>query len=660
MKKIVAVVLFFAAAFCCSAQNPRLIQKNEIFPTGNIWFYEFTPPQFNNSATYPLIISLHGGGEAGDSFAELGNVILSGIPKRVYNGENLEFNWKGTTQGFVMLAPQATRADVATWPERYVNEMINYGIANLRVDPSRIFVVGYSFGGFGTWNYATSSAANAAKLAGIVPAAPTFAGGNFCNIAQNKVAVWAFHGKGDNEYVTENAVNTINACSGLLVPAVDSVYPDGGHDIYNPRVYDVTNNTHYPNVYQWMLSVNRNLDPASNQNPVPVIAGPAVLNLTAPVNLRDLPVLDGTASFDQDDLIMDYLWAQTAGPSSLLPLSTANQWPSVRIPTGGQIGVPAGSYVFTLRVKDYLTSRPGHTQFATKTINVQMPASGHAGPATDAGADIVLSGSDLTVQVGGQAQAIYGGIVNGYNWTFVSGPQPPLLKTYDGSAPYSSGANYVMFANMDAPGTYVFEFSATTDLGDVGKDQIAITRLGALPVTYAYITATTTGTKNIISWATATEINSDRFVVMRSTDGVNFSAAGTIASTGGSVQTSYSFEDLHPPLGITYYRLSQVDKDGHASLSKIVSVNNRKSGIYIEKYPNPVHDNLSLTVQGSNMGKLQVTVTDMQGKTVLQQQWQKDLPLLKKVINVGGLQSGIYQVIITSTGEKLVSSFVKY
>ena len=667
MKNFSAIVALVLLGCSLRAQLTPQSVASANAPGGSIYFYQYKPPHYNNTDLFPLIISLHGGGEGGPTDgSNLGNVLNYGLPKLVNDGSVLEFTWQSKTEGFIMLAPQTTAALTSDWPLYYVDEMIAYGIANLRVDPNRVFLTGYSLGGKGVWKYASSSAAAASKLAGIVPAAaiPVAMGTDFCVIAANKVATWVHHSQFDQFGGVYEAIaytNAVNGCTPLVIPAVDTIYPTGSHDIYMQKTYDVSNNSHYPNLFQWMLKVNRNLDPATNQNPVPVFAGPAVVNLTAPVNLRSLPVLDGRASYDNDDIIMDYLWEQSSGPSSILPLSSANQWPSVTIPSGGgQIGAPAGSYVFTLRVKDYLTSKPGHTQFATKTINVQLPASGHAGPATDAGDDVILGNTQTFVQRSGVAAPIYGGSLSGYNWTFVSGPQTAALMTYDGTAPFPGGDNNVRFTNMDAPGTYIFEFSASTNLGDVGSDQVAITRLGALPVSYAYITGSTTGTKNIISWATTAEINSDRFVIMRSADGINFSVAGTVSSRGGSGQTAYSFEDMNPPLGITYYRLSQVDKDGRASLSKVIAVNNRKSGIYIEQYPNPVHDNLSVTVQGSMVGKLQVMVADMQGKTILLQQWQKDQPLLKKMINVAGLQSGIYQVIITNTGEKLVSSFVKY
>jgi hypothetical protein len=65
-------------------------------------------------------------------------------------------------------------------------------------------------------------------------------------------------------------------------------------------------------------------------------------------------------------------------------------------------------------------------------------------------------------------------------------------------------------------------------------------------------------------------------------------------------------------------------------------------------------------VQGNKVGTLQVIIADMQGKTIVQQQWQKDQPMLNKMLGVAALQNGVYQLIITIGTEKQVSSFMKY
>ncbi len=672
MKRILSIVLCSVLTYSSLAQLTQGSVASANAPGGRIYFYQYKPPQYNNTDLFPLIVSLHGGGEGGDANgSNLANVLSYGLPQLVSKGQVLQSTWNGVTEGFIMLAPQTTAALTNSWPSYYVDEMINYGIANLRVDPNRVFLTGYSLGGAGVWNYATSSPTAAARLAGLIPAAATPAGGNFCNIAGSQVATWVQHSLYDQFGNVQQAIdytNAVNACNPLIVPAVDTIYPTGSHDIYMTKTYDPTNNSHYPNLFQWMQRVKRTLNPATNQNPVPVIAGPAVVNLTAPLNKRNFPVLDGTGSFDNDDIIMDYYWEQTSGPAVMLPVPTAvndvvnderRQRPLVVIPpTPNNYGVPIGTYTFRLRVKDYLTSKPGHTQFATKTVNVVLPPSGVAGPVADAGDDIFLSGTSTTAQRSGAFESTYGGTgpIN-YNWTFISGPQTAVLRTFNYSAPYTSGDNNVGFTNMNAPGTYTFEFSVSNSNG-VGTDRVNVIKLSALPVSYAYITGKNNGTSNTVSWATTDEVNSLRFDVQRSADGTNFSTIGSVTAKGSA--SAYSFDDANAPLGVSYYRLAQVDKDGTTTLSKTVTINNSTAGLFIQKYPNPVHDNLTVAVQSTTNGKLTMIIADMQGKTIMQQQWQKDQPLLRKVINVGALQNGVYQMIIESGAEKRISSFVKY
>ncbi|MFI5173022.1 MAG: hypothetical protein ACHQFW_11560, partial [Chitinophagales bacterium] len=108
-----------------------------------------------------------------------------------------------------------------------------------------------------------------------------------------------------------------------------------------------------------------------------------------------------------------------------------------------------------------------------------------------------------------------------------------------------------------------------------------------LPVELISFTAVVSANINILSWATANEINNQWFNVQRSNTGQSFSQIGNIAGAGNSsTENNYSFIDENPFSGINYYRLQMVASDGSYEYSNIISItNNNAFGFTV--YPNP-------------------------------------------------------------------------
>lgn len=75
------------------------------------------------------------------------------------------------------------------------------------------------------------------------------------------------------------------------------------------------------------------------------------------------------------------------------------------------------------------------------------------------------------------------------------------------------------------------------------------------------------------SWVTTSEWNNDHFIVERSADGTDYTAVGQVVAVGNSSSVeSYTFLDVAPLRGTSYYRLRQVDVDGTTSVSGVVPV----------------------------------------------------------------------------------------
>lgn len=129
-----------------------------------------------------------------------------------------------------------------------------------------------------------------------------------------------------------------------------------------------------------------------------------------------------------------------------------------------------------------------------------------------------------------------------------------------------------------------------------------------LPVVLTSFTARRQAGDVHLSWATATEQHSKHFEVQRSLDGQDFTRVAIIASQGTTTQAhQYAALDAVAPSGTLYYRLAQVDLDGHATFSPVVALAATSVTIL---YPNPTHDRLVVPAPAGT----HVRVLDLTGR----------------------------------------------
>lgn len=159
--------------------------------------------------------------------------------------------------------------------------------------------------------------------------------------------------------------------------------------------------------------------------------------------------------------------------------------------------------------------------------------------------------------------------------------------------------------NMAFPFANVIELdnSSRVYVGSTGTGfQYSVIPTTVIPVELLNFTATplpnisgsTISKTTQINWQTASEKAASHFDVERSINSKTFEKIGEVKANGNT-QTlkTYSFVDETPHSGVNYYRLRQVDENGTAQLSNIVSVTfslNQK----LQVFPNPAHDKLTI------------------------------------------------------------------
>ena len=185
----------------------------------------------------------------------------------------------------------------------------------------------------------------------------------------------------------------------------------------------------------------------------------------------------------------------------------------------------------------------------------------------------------------------------------------PQSLVYDiGTGSQDSG----IFHGLDTGGVY---YVTITD--EDGCEEIAGPfTITTVPIELISFKGWNKGSINELEWSTASESNSDYFLVEKSLDGASFTAFAQIPAAGNSHTTKqYHAIDQNPAKGINYYRLKQVDFNRTFKYSPVISVINGAAGFYIRNiYPNPAEDEITVSTTSNTEGAMQILLYDYTGR----------------------------------------------
>ncbi|RYM35983.1 T9SS type A sorting domain-containing protein [Brumimicrobium glaciale] len=154
-----------------------------------------------------------------------------------------------------------------------------------------------------------------------------------------------------------------------------------------------------------------------------------------------------------------------------------------------------------------------------------------------------------------------------------------------------------------------------------------------------------------INWTTATEQNSDYFVLEKSRDGQTWTFFAEQNAAGNSnSRINYSSLDENSSNGIVYYRLKQVDFDGEEEIYGPISVlcDGDKSNMKI--YPNPNNGTFTIEVSsGESYSDVQLLLTDITGKIVTSKKVDISNGTTQVLMNDLDLRKGSYLVWLKGT-----------
>ena len=181
-----------------------------------------------------------------------------------------------------------------------------------------------------------------------------------------------------------------------------------------------------------------------------------------------------------------------------------------------------------------------------------------------------------------------------------------------------------------------------------------------LPVKLLDFTVMPTSNDAILRWSTAQEINTKNFTVQYSTDARAWENLATIGAAGNSsVKNTYSFNHagiINSGKAIVYYRLITIDNDGKKEYSNIINLKLKGTNKFnVQLFANPVRDNVKILLEGVT-GNVELSITDLSGKTMYKNQIQNQNGLLTIPVNLG---TGVYILVAKTNKEKKAVKFIK-
>ena len=171
--------------------------------------------------------------------------------------------------------------------------------------------------------------------------------------------------------------------------------------------------------------------------------------------------------------------------------------------------------------------------------------------------------------------------------------------------------------------------------------------IAALPVEWLSFTGTQTPLGVQLNWSTAMEENNSHFEIQRTQNGDDWETIGEVTGIGFTDEISeYQHLDKNPLPGVNYYRLRQIDFDGHYDYSRVilVEVQGGSSTFKLTLSPNPASEKVT-AIWNKNTTITTVSVLDMSGKTVYT---SEGLNGYQTEIDLNALNNGLYFIRVQS------------
>ena len=211
-----------------------------------------------------------------------------------------------------------------------------------------------------------------------------------------------------------------------------------------------------------------------------------------------------------------------------------------------------------------------------------------------------------------------------------------VYRSTSATIDYTNSANLIaVISSNDAtytdnavtPGQGTSYYYAVTSLDRISNESVAsnvVPDAITLPVKLINFVAKKDNNRIKIEWSTATETNSDYFLIEKAgADGI-FSYLDKQNSNAENTTTvkNYATWDSNPFNGANYYRLTQFDKDGTASKPEHTSINFSELIIVSAKaFPNPTQKDINFNLENFQGKSIKTKLINLYGQIVHEEEF---------------------------------------
>ncbi len=244
----------------------------------------------------------------------------------------------------------------------------------------------------------------------------------------------------------------------------------------------------------------------------------------------------------------------------------------------------------------------------------------------------------------------------GYTNSPISAAYCAVIKRDDCASIWQSLGVHTNATQSISSGTVTAFRSALTSFSDFGIGFGGI----ELPIQLSSFTADycDNNFNSILKWTTSSELNCDYFELEVATElnnsgDLNFKKIGQVDGSGtASVENNYSFIDYElNKTGKRYYRLKEVDLNGEATYSNIVSLSFGIAPVISSViFPNPASEFLNYEITLIAASEVSVSITNILGQEVFVEYQKLKTGKNNLALNIKSLPEGFYYLNISLSG----------